>query len=126
MDSPVQFTVTKHGDYTRIDFTGVLTLETAKEQVDWIKAESDREGCHKFLLDVRRVDSRLSTMDRFFLGEYIAQVFRYQIKVAVIYREELITRFGENTAVNRGANFRVEATEEAALQWLLRQSESMP
>jgi hypothetical protein len=39
--------------------------------------------------------------------------------VAVVYREEYITKFFENTAVNLGVLVSVVAGKQAALQWLL-------
>ena len=56
------------------------------------------------------------------IGEYVASKLR-GLKVAAVYPQELITKFAENTVVNRGASLIVVGDREQAIKRLL---ESQP
>ena len=86
--------------------------------MDQLKAEADRTGCRRAILDLTAAQGTTSDMDRYFLGEHAALIFGAQLKVAVVFRAEGITKFGENVAVNRGAQLTVVPTERDALKWL--------
>jgi len=58
-------------------------------------------------------------MTRFFSGEYLAAAFKPQYKLSAFANSSIINRFTENTAVNRGTNFRVFPNKDEALRWLL-------
>ena len=83
-----------------------------------LKAEADRAGCKQAILNLTAAQGPTSTMDRYFLGERAALIFRAQLKVAVVFRAEGITKIGENVAVNRGAQLTVVPTEQDAVKWL--------
>ncbi|MEP6484306.1 MAG: hypothetical protein ABJB01_07645 [Rudaea sp.] len=89
--------------------------------MDTLKAEAGANDCRLALLNLIAAQGRTTDIDKFYLGEYAASVFRGILKVAVVFPAESITKFGENVAVNRGAKLAVLATEEEALTWL-RQS----
>jgi hypothetical protein len=74
------------------------------------------------LVDWLKVTSPVTELHRFLAGETVAKVL-CGFKIAVLYPEDLINKFAENTAVNRGGIFLVTHNEEMALQWLL---EDMP
>jgi len=82
-----------------------------------LKADAEQHQCRQAILDLTAAQGRTSDMDRYYLGEHAAQVFR-ALKVAVVFPAEGITKFGENVAVNRGAKLAVVPTIEAALSWL--------
>ena len=86
--------------------------------VDALKAEADRAGCKQAILNLTAAQGPTSDMDRYFLGERAALIFRSQLKVAVVFPAEGITKFGENVAVNRGAQLAVVPTEQDAIKWL--------
>jgi hypothetical protein len=48
----------------------------------------------------------------------VAAVLRHRIRLAVVARADYIDKFGENTAVNRGARMAVMSSEEHARAWL--------
>lgn len=68
-------------------------------------------------LEVKGAD--LSTMERYFIGEKVAEFFPPKIKLAVVWPELHINRFAETVALNRGGFMHVEGTIEAAEKWLL-------
>jgi hypothetical protein len=86
--------------------------------METLKAEADRAGCKQAILNLTAAQGPISDMDRYFLGERAALIFRAQLKVAVVFRAEGITKFGENVAVNRGAQLAVVPTEQDAIKWL--------
>jgi hypothetical protein len=86
--------------------------------MDQLKAEADRAACQLAILDLTAAEGPTTDMDRYFLGEHAALVFGAQLKVAVVFPAEGITKFGENVAVNRGARLTVVPTEHDALKWL--------
>ena len=57
--------------------------------------------------------------ERFRLGEYIAKVCK-GISIVSILQPQYINKFGENTAVNRGADFLVTSDRVEAQNWLLQ------
>jgi hypothetical protein len=68
-------------------------------------------------LDVEGTD--VSVMDRFILGEKVAELLSYKIKAAVVWPENDITKFAETVASNRGGKLIVVGNEDDALKWLL-------
>jgi hypothetical protein len=86
--------------------------------MDRLKKEADTHGCPCALLNLIKAQGFTSDIDKFYLGEYAAQTFRGKLKVAVVFPAEGITKFGENVAVNRGAQLAVLATEVEAMRWL--------
>ena len=73
----------------------------------------------RILVDAFHLSRPKTEFDQFLTGKIVAELLKPPFKIAVIYPEELVTRFTENTAVNRGANYFVCSDEEEALQWLL-------
>lgn len=74
------------------------------------------------LIDAFGLSAPKREFDRFLVGEAIAELLPQPMKVAALSRAELINKFAENTAVNRGARFLVCSNEDEALQWLLEES----
>jgi hypothetical protein len=102
-----------------VQLTGDYTLEGFKRVIDEILVETARRGCPKVLLDTSTLAiGNLSTFDRFEMGRYAAGVWGYRVKAAVIALPEVLTRFAETVAVNRGAMVAVFARDDEALAWL--------
>ena len=89
--------------------------------LDRLKKEADANNCKRALLNLIDAQGYTSDIDKFYLGEYSAQSFRGKLKVAVVFPAEKITKFGENVAVNRGAQLAVLATEVEAMRWLAQE-----
>ena len=108
--------------YLIANVSGALSLGNLKELVDIVETETKKRGYDLFLVDMLRTGPPEKEMDRFYIGEYVASKLR-GLKVAAVYPEELINKFAENTAVNRGASLTVVGDREQAIKWLL---ESQP
>jgi hypothetical protein len=80
---------------------------------------SDRHQLRRVLVDLTGVTGVPPDIDRFELGERLAQVFGSTHTLAIIGREESVNRLAEAVAQNRGAALRVFFTEREALTWLL-------
>ena len=108
-------------EYLFVRAAGDWTTEGVKQLVDEIADEANARGYNRILLDILALSAPKSDMHRYVIGEYAATRWRRPnlLKVACVYRPELITKFAENTAVNRGGHICVESTVEAALDWLL-------
>lgn len=102
--------VTAHGEWD---------LASAKEHMGRVEAASEEAGLSRVLVDFRSMTPPSQEMDRFQAGLHAAQVWKPPMRVAGVWAAENITRFAENTAVNRGAVFRMFPNETEALAWLL-------
>lgn len=103
--------LTISGEYDKMDFLAYAKL---------LKDTCDEERAHKVLVDnLNVIGTNVSTMDRFFLGEQLANVAWGKIKVAVVWPEKDIDKFAENVAINRGAYACVFGDIETAKKWLL-------
>ena len=99
------------GEYDKHDFLSYPPL---------IVKECDKEKIYKVLVnavDLQNTDA--PTMDRFFLGEAIANTIGSKIKIAVVWPLKDINKFGENVAVNRGSKVNVVGNVADAEKWLL-------
>ena len=102
------------------------TTEAAIQLIDETRNEALNRGCHLILFDLRQWSSPASEMIRFYTGEHLAKVLKHPFKVAAFAHQKDITHFGEVTAVNRGALFRIFADETSAIQWLMEDSIRAP
>jgi len=73
----------------------------------------------RILVDTLDVDyNKLSIIDRFFLGEELAEKTRGEIKIAIVVPAQYINKFVETVAINRGANVFIVDTIKEAKEWL--------
>lgn len=105
-------------EYLLVEMRGQWTETATKQALDAARAEADRLGSKRLLLDLRGLSRPASEMVRFWSGKYLAQILPYPFKVAAFAHPEAINRFGETVAVNRGAWFQVFPEEQRAIQWL--------
>ena len=106
-------------EYIRLAVKGVYSLEQLFEFIDRIKLEADNAGRDHVLIDARGIDGKMTEADRFMAGRRVAEVFGPLLKATVIMLPDQITKLGELTALNRGAQFFVAGSEDEALRWLL-------
>lgn len=84
-----------------------------------IRAKAMQSPQTRILADCRDVSAPATEFHRYLAGVDVARILPRPFKLSVLYLEELVNRFGETVAVNRGADIRVFHEEEQALQWLL-------
>jgi hypothetical protein len=92
------------------------------EEIEALREEAEKRGITRLLLDVRNMLPPDSQMTRLATGEYIASVFTRPFRVVALAEPEMIDGITENSAVSKGALFKVFADEEAAIKWLMTDS----
>lgn len=110
---------TNQPDYLFVEVHCEWTVDNAKMVVDRTRAEAERCSKYLVLVDLTRWSSPSSEMVRYSSGEYLARVLPPPFKVASFAEAKLINKFGENTAVNRGASYRIFPSRSAATEWLM-------
>jgi hypothetical protein len=69
-------------------------------------------------------NSDISIIDRFFLGEMIAEVLRNKVKLAIVWPTKDRTKFIEIVTANRAAHIKVAVSAQTALRWLMIDGEA--
>ena len=105
--------------YLLVKVAAPWTPQTAKQAIDEIKIEAAKRNYNRLLLDLTQWDKPETEFTRFQSGEYLAKVFRPPFKVAAYAISSAINKFGETTAVNRGAVLRIFPDEQLAILWLM-------
>ncbi len=77
---------------------------------------------HRVLIDATTASGEYWELDKYDIGVAISELFKYPFKVAAVEAPENITKFSEDTAVNRGASYYVAFSIEEGLEWLLKES----
>lgn len=107
------------GEYLRASCRGMWEPDSVSDALQRIREQAVRMNQRHILIDWRSVSPPKTEFYRYLIGERIAALLANPLKVVALCKDEKVNKFAENTAVNRGANFRVVATEWEALQWLL-------
>jgi hypothetical protein len=95
------------------------TEANATQVIDEAHDEATKGGHVRLLFDLRNWLAPDMELTRFFSGLHLARALDPPFKVAAFGFPEAITRFGEDAAVNRGAQFRIFSDEQSALRWLM-------
>ena len=105
--------------YLLVKVAAPWTETSAKHVIDEIKSEVTKQHHNRLLLDLTQWTEPDTEFTRFQSGKYLAKVFPPSFKIAAYTIPNVINRFGETTAINRGALFRIFPDEQSALQWLM-------
>jgi hypothetical protein len=96
------------------------TTENAKQVIEETKTEAIQRGYTRILFDLTKWSSPEFEIVRFFTGAHLAAVLEPPFRSAAFALPEFINKFGENTAVNRGAWFRIFPDKISAISWLMK------
>jgi hypothetical protein len=107
-------------DYLRVTLTGRFPAAESRELLLMIRARAEEFARTRLLVDALGMGPPRIEFHRYLMGELIAEIFRSKYKIAVVYFPELINKFAENVATNRGAHVLVTGSEAQALEWLMR------
>ncbi len=116
----VELTFEERSGYLLVKGRGPSDLESTRKALMLIEEKTRQAGLTHILIDAREVQAPRRELDRFFMGEFVAELFGARYRLAILYLADRINKFAENTAVNRGANMLVTAEEDDAVEWLLR------
>ncbi len=115
----IHIEIAQESAFTRFACTGKASLEGFREIVECIRATmAEPSRGHKVFVDVTGVEGELPEFEKFTLGEFIASRLGGLRIAALLNPRTPITRFGENTAVNRGATLLVGYVVEELFEWL--------
>jgi hypothetical protein len=115
----ISVSVTQETGYRYVKVKGTYSLSDAYALFDRIYAESLETNCKNTLLDISEVAGKVPGMDRFNLAAYASRLWKYPIRVAIVYRAEEIDKFFENAGSNRGVSTIVVPDVQTALKWLI-------
>ncbi len=118
MESVITFEA--RAGYLYVEGQGASDVKTIRQALSTIKAQADECGLSRILINARQVNRPMVGLDRFWMGEYIAELFGPRYRIAVLYVKEFINKFAENVAVNRGADLLVTHDDAEALEWLMK------
>jgi hypothetical protein len=104
--------------YLLVRVQGEWTTDNIKQAIEAVSAEILNIGYTRLLVDARQLSAPRQEYDRFLAGVHIANDLR-GIDIAVLYPAELINKFVEDVASNRGARLLVVSELDEALEWLL-------
>ncbi len=116
MSTTTEFS-SRHG-YLLVKVIAPWTEETAKHVIHESRTEATKQGYKRILFDLTKWSKPDSEMTRFYSGQYLAETLASNFKTAAFALPEAINKFAENTAVNRGAWFRIFPDEASAIKWL--------
>jgi hypothetical protein len=107
-------------DYLFVEITGDYKLYSGMKLMEEIFDLCQERNVNKILIDITKKQGMISNWDRYILGKLIAKLFSYKIKLAVIGRKELINKFSETVAQNRGGKLFISSDKADAMEWLLK------
>jgi hypothetical protein len=114
-----KFAIEADREYLRVTAKGTYGFGRTRRLISVIRESSDGHQLRRVLVDLTGITGQPPDIDRFELGERLAQVFGSTVTVAIIGRKESVNRLAETVAQNRGTALRVFFTEREALSWLV-------
>jgi hypothetical protein len=121
--------ITALPDVLIVRVEGEFELEEAKRNVVGIVASIDEHDSDKILIDGRGVSGNPTLIERFYYGEFVAEVVRQRRersieekshRFAYLLHEPTLDplRFGETVMVNRGVTMKAVDNLDEAAKWL--------
>lgn len=110
--------VLSESNYIRINVLGEFSVPNIFELVGFVKESCVKLSADSVLVDCSNVSGSLSEADRFAGGKHVAEVLGPDIRSALVLPIGQVTKLGEMTAVNRGAQLFVTDSETEAIDWL--------
>lgn len=116
---PFKVTVSRSLHYVRYDAAGPTSLKNFTELATFVAADTSCYEDAKVLVDLRRVEGRLTPHEQALLGEVAAFKLPYVFKLASLVPATEVTHTSERAAVEKGLTMRVFGCEIEALGWLM-------
>ena len=118
----IQLQMEQMSGYLAARFSGAGPPGAASHRFGLIAEHCKRTKNNKLLIDATEFNVKISTVDRFLLGERSLIFAVYRLKVAFVCTPEQIDpeKFGALVAQNRGVTVEVFTDFQAAEEWLLK------
>ena len=110
--------IKEQSGYLEIEAAGEWVFAEMKQLAETLAAEARGRGFKRVLLDALKISPPQLNHERLLLGKHVPSIFT-GLRVAVVFHPSDINYYFETTAVNQGAQVRVEADRQEALRWLL-------
>jgi hypothetical protein len=108
-------------------FLGIFTVDRFNRKVDAVVQECRQRKHSRVLIDVTRLQGKLSTVDRFEIGAHGARVASH-LRIAVYGPQGLVDpgKFAARVGQNRGLSADTFTDRQAAVDWLLASPKATP
>jgi len=106
------------GEYIYVEVNEPYSLKLLLSAIHEVADHCQTDHLDKVLIDLRKMAGNPTIFDRFQLGIEIARTWGSRIRAAAITSLPVMSRIGENAAVNRGATLLITTTMDAAMKWL--------
>jgi hypothetical protein len=118
----IQLQMEQMPGYLAASFIGSGAPPDVWRQFELIAENCKRTKNDKLLIDVLRVDGKISLIERFMMGERTQLFLYYGIKVVFVEKPERIDpgKFAMLVAQNRGVNVDAFTDFQASKEWLMK------
>ncbi|SRR5258706_11071281 len=115
----IEVQVDKIGSILQVTCVGERSYDTYIQLIDLIINELDKDKeTKKVLIDLTKLTSDLSILERYTVGKYLAEKLPREIRIGVVSPRNYLVKMVENTAVNRGVKMFATSEKEEAVTWL--------
>jgi len=118
-DTPGKIAFEVRDGYLFVRVSGSIEPDPIRAGLTAIREQAQKAGLTRILVNALGLCAPRAEIHRFMAGEAIAEILPYPFKTAVLCKPEMINKFAETTAVNRGAQLLICGDEGQALGWLL-------
>jgi predicted DNA-binding transcriptional regulator AlpA len=116
----LEYVMEKREGYLYFVITGQLDRKEFSTYAKIVIEACQTQKINKILVNALQMSgTNLTTMERYLIGEKVAEIFPPAIKISVAWPEKDIDKFAETVATNRGGFINVEPDLERAEKWLL-------
>lgn len=117
--STISTHITREDRFVRFTCEGRASVEGYRAVADAIRKEmSESPDMRRVFVDLKGVEGEIAELGKFTVGEYIAKIL-LGLRIGVLMSPKVaLTKFGENTAVNRGAYLLVSHDEGEVMAFL--------
>jgi len=114
----LELQVKEEDTHLSITAIGPYTQSALRAFLDGAKAEAEKRGARRVLLDLSQVSGAVSVVDMLVLAEHFMRIWCRSTKTAMVSWEGGIDTFFENVAYNRGYLAAVVPNRQAGIEWL--------
>jgi hypothetical protein len=118
-----KYSFENRGKYLLLRISGKFDYTEISTYLSMILEECKKEGQDKIMVNMLDMENTaISIIERFIIGEKMAEVLKRHLKIAVAFPAENINRLAETVASNRGVDIAVFADINNAEEWLLNKT----
>ena len=114
----MELQVKEEDTHLSITAIGPYTLSGLSEFLKRAKAEAERRGARRVLLDLSELSGAVPVFDMLVLAEHFMRIWCRSTKTAIVSWEGGLDKFFENVAYNRGYLAAVVPNRQAGIEWL--------